>query len=452
MSFITIPDEVVKETPSISISKEPYQGAVVDGRLNNVNTLATYVAGSRWKVDMYLKVSGRDDVSNITSTDLLAIHSQLRHVKGVVLLVTQDLQSRQEGEERHFTVTGSADVPHGITPNLGDIFVAEIGDGRNAILTVTSSERSTYHSESMTSIEYSISGYMDEEKAHGLQSKVIETFHYDEEYLRRGINPIIHESVINVRNKLRELYGILGSEYYRTFFSNRYKTLMLPMQAVDTYDPYLVRFIKATIDHDEFPEYRHVTVYSTNEDPYTTQNTLWELFLQGSVHLLPGLSKYAAVAPMARYRSRPLLNSIYYSGIEGVITMTDLPYLFDADGTSLKTIGTIRKAQVTRKEVDKILPITDLREHTPIEIRPEGGLPIINRVIKDGTYVFSESFYSGVAASTLEDLVLKRIGDGETNLNDLYKVASNSLTFNNLERFYYFPVIMTLIKLSDGVI
>ncbi len=452
MSFITTPDEDIKETPTIEISKEPYQGAVVDGRLTNINTLALYGSGSRWKVDMYLKVSGRDDTTNTMSDDILAIHRQLKCIRGVVLLVTQDLTQRQQGEDRHFAVTGAADIPYGITPNLGDTIIAEIGDGRNAILSITQSERASYHPESMTSIEYVVVDYMNDKKKRELDSKVVETLHYDEQYLRRGLNPIIRTETVNARNKLRELYGILGGEYYNSFFSNKYKTLMVPGQMVDTYDPYVVRFVKAIINSDEFPEYRHVTVYSTNEDPYTRQNTIWELFLGGSVHLLPGLSKYAAIAPIARYKARPLLNSIYYTGLEGVVTMTDIPYSYDTVGSSLRTISEINKAGVIQETIDSIIPLLDLREKTPDEIKPNGVLPIVTRVVNDGTYVFTESFYDGKPSSMLEQLVLTRLSDGETNLDDLYKVASNALRFNNLERFYYIPVIMTLIKLSDGVI
>lgn len=451
---MTLPDEPSKDVPSIAITETPYQGNVVDTRKDSINTLSTYVSGQKWKVDAYLQVLGKDDAANTHSDDILAIYRQLRLVRGLTVMVTQDLQSRQSSEpDKHFEVTGSSDVPHGVTPNLGDIFVADIGDGRNAILTITSSERASFYQESLTSVEYRVVGYLDNEKQRNLDSKVIQTLYYDEEYLRSGLNPLITEQVVEDRRTLRELYSVLVTTYFRSFFSNKYKTFILPGQDGTTYDPYLTKFIKAIVDHEVYPYFHDVTIYSTNEDVYTVQNTIWELFLRGDMHMLPLLSKVAGIAPRRRYRTRPLFNGIYFSGIEAVVTMTDVPFSHDTAGMSNTVIGGLSKAGVRVPTVSEIMPILDLRDHTPEIIQPTKELPIITRIVEGDYYIFSNEFYDeGKPGSLLEKLVLTRLEDGDMDVSDLTKVVKNSLKFNNLERFYYVPILLALIKLADGVI
>lgn len=453
MSYIAIPDEPDQRVPSIQISEEPYQGAVVDQRKDRINTLSTYNSGSRWRVDAYLQVLGKDDTANSHSDDILTIYRQLRLIKGLDIRVTQDLQSRQQSDnDRHFETTGAADVPMGVSINQGDILIAEIGDGRNAILTITSTERASFHTESLTSIEYRVISYLDEKKQRHLDSKVVQTLYYDEEYLRSGINPLITEEVVRDRRTLRELYSALIMTYYQSFFSSKYRTLIMPGQDFPVYDPYLTKFVKTIVDHDVYPQFHNITLYSTNEDVYTTQNTIWELFMRGDTHMLPLLSKYAGIAPRARYRTRPLFNSIYTTGIGGVVSIVDTPFQHDTEDNPPHVIDTIHKAGVRVPTVDEIIPILDLREPTPKDIIPK-ELPIITRVVDDFTYVFSDSFYTDAKPSSmLEKLVLDRLDDGELDTSVLLQVAKNALKFNNLERYYYIPVIIALIRIADGVI
>ena len=83
----------------------------------------------------------------------------------------------------------------------------------------------------------------------------------------------------------------------------------------------------------------------------------------------------------------------------------------------------------------------------------EKKLPIVRRMGEDNYYVFTKQFYENkVPGSLLERLVLDRIDKSTTDFGNLATLAEMSLRLDNLERFYFTPIILSLIKLSDGVL
>ena len=56
-------------------------------------------------------------------------------------------------------VNGTADVYPFIIPNVGDMFAADVGDGKEGVFTITSTEKKSLLKEAVYTIEYTLLYY-----------------------------------------------------------------------------------------------------------------------------------------------------------------------------------------------------------------------------------------------------------------------------------------------------
>lgn len=456
MSFISVPDEDAPkpETPHLKIRDETYVGNTVDSRLSNTNTISTYIQGSRMIVDYYSQVLLRDDSASSHSDDVLHIHKQYRVIRGVPVIVSSDLSQKQNSDGgRSFEITGSGSIPFGISPNSGDVMVLDIGDGKELELTVNNTERMSIYPEAYNDIEYRGVRILErDDKAH-LDSRVIETLYFNVDLQRAGLRPLLTQQDTEYRNTLRRLYGILVERYLRDFFHKDFKTILVPGQESVVYDPYITRFLKATVDHSSFPKMNDLNILSTNGDVYTNEDTIWDLLIDRDLTLLSIIPSKVGLASIAKFRNRPLRNSIYFSGVKDVVTIIDPSYSHDTMGGSAKSHKELNHGGLQVESFDKLAPIQNLNLTEPMLFYTEKKLPIVRRMGEDNYYVFTKQFYENkVPGSLLERLVLDRIDKSTTDFGNLATLAEMSLRLDNLERFYFTPIILSLIKLSDGVL
>ena len=72
--------------------------------------------------------------------------------------------------------------------------------------------------------------------------------------------------------------------------------------------------------------------------------------------------------------------------------------------------------------------------------------PAVNPICTDFEYIFSQSFYDGTPTSLMEEVTLEYLKQLESKPNTLIALLNHSRTWNNLERFYYVPILALLIK------
>lgn len=443
---------IATETPNLQMHQEEYLTPVVDTRKVAYDTLSVFPAGQRWDVDFYIQVQGRDSAAASFQEDLPPALGQLELIKGMELVVTQPLSHNQASDDnRGWESTGSSTFYNIRTPNKGDIFIADIGNGMNALFQVTESKRNTIYPESGTEISYRATRALSAKTMKALKEKTVKTWIFDRENMRNGVRALLAEEEVGVIRRLGRAYDRLAHLYLRDFYSTDLKTLVVPHpDNIPTYDPYMTRFIRATLDTRAFPQVLRITELGVAHDPMSNQYTVFDTVLQMDFSLLYSASKFAGVSPIHSFRSRPLYNSIFYSGVKQVITMRDIPYSIDTVDEMTHAYKDIVKAGVRQSGIDEILPIQDLTDNADILGH---DIPLIHRVTYDNHYIFSEAFYENKPGkSVLETLLYNRLDSETTDLEKLAEVAENAARWDNLERFYYVPFVLALIKLAPGVL
>lgn len=448
MPVVTPPTQPSEERRTIERTPQQYATPVVDTRTSNYNTLATFASGHKYACDAYLRLNAKDTQPSAIAIDQLHIHSQLRVVKGYELLVSSPLDPKQGSTlGRSFDVTGTAASYSAVTFNEGDFFIADVGDGRNGIFFITKSTRSAPYTESMSVIEYKQHSILTPEMESIINSYVVEKLFFERELLRNGVYPLIKEEDVDVRRELIHAYRRLTTMYLHEFTDREMKTLVLPGQNGRTYDPYMTHFVLRTFDQSVCNRLSELLELTVDHQKASRVLTVLDALESLDAQLLYSVGRTAHVAPISQYKTRPFAMSIYYSGMQHVVAVT--PYGYTRDTHDAISLGTVSLSPGGVKNPTQGFLIPTLNEPTPAE----STVMWIKPVTVDTHYIFSQAFYEDSPnQSVLERITRDRLEHKTFSLKELATIAKLADKFDNLERYYYVPIILALIKTSSGVL
>lgn len=442
-------------TPAPVRTVEPsYRGVTVDSRFTPLNTLLQHVEGSRWTTNYYSQVLGRDSELSGQQLDRSPVYQQYVLVEGFELLVSQPLTLSQNQESKSMEATGAATTYPGLIPNKGDMFLADIGDGRQGIFIVTTAEKKTHLRETYYTIEYTLKSYAENDSAYleDLENKTIKRSKFVREFTTFGQNPQILSESYNELLEFGKLYKSLLAVYLAEFFSQEEQTLLVPDQLQPTYDPFLTQSFVDWVGTEEHPYMGKIKLPSVRDDRIMTQPSIWDCIKQMDDDLLPVIIQRIGLADRAQWRNWPAYSGVYFTKIEKVVyprsERTDVDADHDNQCVGDATLN-VQAGDNRFSGLSRLLSTTTLDGFT-IPAAQSNALPDILPVTYDDYYVFTEGFYSREPkpATNLERLVLAAVKGQSLNREDLLRIAKKALTWPNLERFYYTPVVLALLKVA----
>lgn len=451
MPIVTAPDDEQElERPNLVINKEPFQTVVVDSRKENYDTLSTFVEGSKWACDYYSQLQARDMEAASFQSDLPAPYGQYKLIRGFELVLTSALQHQQSDDgQRGFNSTGSARIYSVITPNCGDIFIADVGNGKNGVFKITNTKRNAIYSESAIEVDFRQTDFLTETIYAELSKRVVETLYFDRENFRNGVKALLNKESVEVMQRLYNSYRRLIHLYLRDFYSDRFGTLVVPDQGVDTYDPFMTNFVKAILDSRVHPKVMKITKLGVSHDVFSDQMTVLDALLNKDDALLYSASQKLGISTVEMYRARPLMHSIYFSGISRVVSVRDAAWNANIAGDREHVTHAFIPSGFRQTSVNSILPDLNLTD----DVYDPGEIPLFHSAQATEYYIFSKAFYEDTEGqSVLERLVRERLRGETIDLVQLDRIATELLRADNLDRFYYIPIVLTLIKLAPGVI
>jgi len=450
MPYIDDENEVAKEVPSLTIAKEDFKGPVVDTRKQQYSTLSTFYQGEKWAVDLLLETTGRDSTVGSFSADTLATYGNYKLVKGFELVVDSTITNTQVvGEANGFDSTGGGIVYPCVVPNNGTLFIADMGNGRNVLFAMYNPVKLGIYEESPHKVEWKAIKFLDAETMAALEERTVETVYFDRENMRNNLKPLLTRAEVNSIKRLNNSYRRLINLYFKSFFNPRFSTFTVPMNDDSTYDPNLVRFLRRSISTDMHKDMHRVIELDCSADVTSDQLSLYDMIAKRDYELLYSCSRHFNLRSVDMYRTLPKLHSVFYSGIRKVMSASDISFSVSHPIGIVGAVIPLLKAGVENPHMRAILPQL-LKGGT--EPAPTYG-KYIKRILCDDYYVFSKEFYEGDGeVSMLERMVQHRMKGEAIDLTDLADLAEYSTRFDNLERFYYTPIILTLIKLAPGVL
>lgn len=419
--------------------------------------LTMFAAGSTWKVTYYRQILGRDEEPTAQSTNRTAVYQQYDRIENFLIRVTDPLTHQQNDQDRIFTVEGGGLVMPAFGPNVGDMFVADAGDGRMGLFTVSYMLRKTALKYSTYEVKYNMVKWMDAERQADLDRKTNNIYYFDPNGWANGCGPFATPAQQNTINDFMVRLPEMIDAYFSDFLSKDSSTLIVPDQEAPTYDHFLTRFILQLVGR-EWSE-RIVMVNELNVTAnrlIRDSKTIWDALLNRRSFYLDTGIRTAQIGDMRRMRGRPELRAAGYSGVPFIVmplehsTHVDEHYRY----IDLRENGLYpyRSGQLRRRSTyyDTLPPKAEERAeyqigenaYTPL------SLPKIKPVNCDIFYVLSNEFYTGEGTRSQLEVVTNQVIRKEPIDDKLVaNLVEDAYNWTNLERFYYHPILMFIMLL-----
>lgn len=437
----------IKKTDTAQITEPVYVGATVDTRYQDRRSLITHVGGSSWEVRYFQQVLGGNNELTPQQLSKDAVYQQYIQVDELELKVTSALTPSQDEETKSFEVTGVALVYPSLIPNKGDMFLADIGDGREGLFTVTNSTRMSILNETCYEIEYILVSEATEERRSDLAKKVIKKTHFVKELLDHGQKPVIVDEDYADYLSLGQWQERLLGSYLASFVNKRIGTLAVPGQEFITYDPFLVKALKSITDTDDHALARSLKSYSTQLPDREVPQTFWDAFLKLSMDMLPLCHEKLALVDACYFGRLAQFESVFFSNVQDVV------YPIDRHNSDICS-SQLQAARHDPRDIRHQFVTTRLGGLMQL-MKPQGttgfeALYPVHPVTKDDYYVFTEAFYfhQYEQQSQLETLVRYAMTGKPIDRRVLVNLCELSTRWAQLERFYYTPILLILLKLT----
>lgn len=461
------PDNV---TPNIYSPQ--YQSAVIDTDVQQLASLLTHIGGMPWAVDYYSQAVGANQNLSAYQPGQLAPYQQYYLIKGYELRVSSPLSSSQDPATGIMTITGSSTMYPFVIPNEGDVFIADVGDGRLGQFSITSVQRLTNLKQTCYTVNYTLQAYVTAQMQADLANKVVLTNYFVKDFMVYGKNPVVVDSAYNDMTWMKQTFPALLNRFLKQFYSPDFRTLIVPGQTTPTYDPYIVRAILAAIDKDAHPIIPKIAELNVDGLQVWDVETIWNTLLTtdyvdrdrlvSQVVLISAASftyfGNMAFIPGMNYSGYNGTESIFFSRIQSVVypyipngTTPDSPY---NDYTMPSSSNMIPINDMTWDTVTlppgNVPSGTLMATTTPLPTEPTNtaAIPVIHPVLSDSGYVLSNAFYTQAATgqSLLELLVNGFINMLPVNTQILLTIVETIPQWGKLEQFYYLPLVLILMK------
>ncbi len=458
MALIEEPGKAKPKVQQPFVSEKPYNGIEVHSERIPVSQVAKWVRGTPWTVDYYRKLMTRDEDSSPLQSTNDPVNYQLQLIEGLVLRVTSGLSPSFDDKDGEHAMNGQANLPpYGFKPNKGDTIVVDLGDGRAGWGTVERVEQPNIFADGAYILDYSIGGFMTEQKHHELRSKVVVHTYFVEGMIGAGASPLVESEDYNNIMRLRAGVAELQRLYFNDCWNPTLGTFLLPKQTKPTYDPYLVKIFDYIFPLFDRPTDKPMTRYRVSGDPAWSLPTLWDCLCNQDLVLFERLEKQFDTIGSHTIRQPAELGAIRYTMVKRVMfpKNRNLGQHDYSAGEIIVDHEEIESPYSTKERHDmdlcyavrrKILNGLDDVKSCDLYI------PLIHPVGVDEYYVLSEYFYTQAeyGQSRLELLTWDMLNGKKLDRKYLVQLLENVRSWGPMEVFYYVPVLIRLIGYSVG--
>lgn len=434
--FMTVTENNQTNLPGLverqpEITQRPERSSVVDTNYVPATHLLAHVEGSNWTVTYYKQQLGLADELKPLQIGTSPAHQQYQQISQFNLKVNTALSQSQDEETKEFQVTGEATVYYSLIPNVGDMFVADVGDGTAGLFTVTECERMSYSKDTCYRIAYVMISPITDAQQADLDLKSTSKVVFDLTMLELLDNPFLVETDYNRLVSLHALDEKLRRHLMERFWSPDVQTLKVPQQQTATYDGYHALYARS-IGLGDYS--KPIRIYHNGISTYDAVASIWGLLSDMSSDGLPYVHPTFGSAFVKTFQGQPVARGIAYSPFKySVYPNGNYDYIDE------------HFPRVESEPLQMQLP------NQPFVTPPFlNQRPYINAIDCDNCYVFSQAFYDMQAdqMSVLERMIFNMLSGVAVDPTQVLLLGNYVPKMRPLEQFYYIPMILALINFT----
>jgi len=448
-----------QKDPALKIVDPAYKHSLVDNKEAPFDSLMVFIAGMNWYVDYYSQILGSDEEVSAFQPEQQATYQQYALVKDFLLKLQSSLSPSYDSETQVANVTGTAVVFPPTRPNKGDVFIADIGDGRAGLFTVTSVQKLNYMKEACFQIEVEWTKLVSPQIAAALEQRTQKTSYFRKDFQIYGQNPIIASEELMDVVKMERYEMDLYRHWARMFYDPNQRTVLVPGQDSPTYDPFIVKAVFRMYDVTSDAWLAKARQLNVDGVQYMDQPDLWTAIVTCDKALLSSVFKNSQVVDSTVFPGQPSMDGIRWSGVKRVVTPAgrngQVGYDYvpeDIAGGQLKPLYDmeIDLASAVFMNILNGLSLND-DDLAAAMAFVNNEIPAIHPVMADGSsYVLSSFFYNeaSVGRSKLELLLTDYFNHADIQRPVLYTFCESAKQWGRLEQFYYIPLLLAMLRVT----
>jgi hypothetical protein len=446
---------IIKDLPSAPPALKPNtpkiepknaHSVIVDNSVIPHDSLIVHSRGIALVTDYYRLVINKDSALYAQDVGQSGVQQQYLKYKNLEIRQQGSLSEDQNDEDKVFVIRGSAIVHSGLIPNEGDMFAADVGDGRLGVFNVTRSQRMSMMKDTVYMIEYALAYFAADEAVQykDLESKVIDTYFYVKGRIDYNDSPFLTSEQYNFYRQLRAIYEQMSLHYAATFFSKEYASYVVPDQDASTFDYFVYKALRTIFKEDIYGVVQKQQAINIADDDILNRgrDIFTSLLRREPSNIIHG-DQRTGLARTDTFHFEGFTTNIRYTGLRMVVYPLTFENRADTNynhnersvlGGPLRASPEVTNPVYLQKTISNF--ILDNKE-----------VPLIKPVSIDDYYVFSEDFYNETEnLSVLEAQVMNYLHGKTLNASALKVLCEQYLYWPRLERFYYIPVLLILIQ------
>lgn len=402
-----------------------YKHSIVAADRQPLGALLTHIEGTAWTVDYYSQVLGLDEEPSPPDYSQSGTYQQYLYIHHYELKLQGELNTRVDPTDQTMTVAGTAIMYPYMKPNYGDAFIADVGDGQAGLFTITEVEKKSFFKQACYEIQFTLSRYLTQDIEDNLNAKTVKQTEFVRDFMTYGQNPVVATSERLKHATLDNLVDDSLNDWLGEFYSNEYRTILVPNTSVVTYDPFLTRMITKVFDKTKYPIIKHIDLLNVDDNNLNYYTDIWSTLVERETYMLRNcFCKFYAINSKT-LNGNPFLQTAYYSGVSRIIVPVPEGNLADE-----------------RLGLSRIASGENLKDTPPAT---EGMT--ISDMTTTHEYVFSQNFYhhqKGDKLTELESMTLDYLNEKRLDWNRLKVALESRHTMSRLQRFYAVPVLLLL--------
>lgn len=446
---------VVKFNPTAPAPQMTSPQTILEPRESNFTTLVPesrivsllkYAEGYPWTVNYYGQILSKSNSLETFDPTTLNLSSPYYSIVNLILQVSAPLTSSYDQATGVTTIEGTALTAFGVTPNIGDVFIANVDTGEDAIFIVNTVTRKTHHKNTLYEVNYHLLEYTNSNQAmvQTLEARVQDKYYYnkDSNYYNRDalVTPEVKEAI----DRLQTFMVRSKDYYFSRFFNKAGGAVFVPNDLYKVYDPMLMDFILNTVEIDY--QFAPISLFHASNDQNLKTPSLLTAIQTRSKDYLPTLCKYYCAMPSVQLANKARFGSMYLCGVDYVVYPMVLDDKYSVDGypKPIEPSGAIG-----------LTTGTNYKGYNHAVSLSTGFMMLHSTIGSDNCYIVSEAFYAyaqdqspinAQALSYIELLIYKYLTEQAITKKDLVMAIEDYDKWDSLKQYYLIPIMQQIIR------